>query len=174
MRTNGKIVNQIDLKQIQARADRYRNFSEFHEDIQWFVHNCMIMYASDAEVQEAAKSLPEFIDEEITSVMECIECYKSAFEDPINSFPEPCKTKHPVVWAKSGGFNYWPAKQMKIQDEKVNVRYFGDHSFDIIPLESCCDFSLKCPSKINPKDSLFHAALKVCTQEIDYSDHKRV
>lgn len=39
------IVNPIDLTKIKAKLDSYTSFNEFHADIEWMLHNCVILYS---------------------------------------------------------------------------------------------------------------------------------
>lgn len=142
-RTNGKIVNPIDLIQIQKKAEKYSNFFELRMDILWFIHNCAICHATKREISKAARQLDKYIDEEILSIEQCAQCYENAFLHPQESFVMKCDQKHPIVWAKSENFDYWPAKQMsKDEDGSIHVRYFGEHTVDRISIGNYYDFAL--------------------------------
>lgn len=93
----------------------------------------------------------------------CHECYSNASKHPNDSFKMVCSVKHPVVWVKTDGFSYWPAKAMTFENNRVNVIYFGDHETDKVPLERCYKFSWQPPESSNfEKDPLFVPAMNVC------------
>lgn len=41
------IVKSMDLTMIMKNIAAYRNFEQFMADIEWMVHNCMILYTSE-------------------------------------------------------------------------------------------------------------------------------
>lgn len=41
------IVNPIDLPKIKEKADSYTSLDEFVADIEWFVHNCEVLFEGD-------------------------------------------------------------------------------------------------------------------------------
>lgn len=48
-----------------------------------------------------------------------------------------CDEPHLVVWLKRGDSHYWPAKVMSIQDEWLNLQFFGDHTADKVSNVNC-------------------------------------
>lgn len=166
IRTNGKIINQINLAEIKEKAREYKDFSEFREDILWLVHNVDIMHCNNNKIMDASKGIVKYVDEEIASIYKCSECYSNAHKNPDNSFVIPCKQIHPVVWAKSEGFAYWPAKAMLYEQNFVHVTYFCEHTTDKIPLENCYQYSLQPPeiSKDGSQENqdLYEKAMNVC------------
>lgn len=120
------------------------------------------MLHKDKNILNAATQLLEFTKNEILSIMTCPECYKLASDHPNGSFSMTCKTLHPVVWAKSDGYCYWPAKAMKFEENLVHVRYFGEHEMDFLPLKNCRNFSRKSPKPVAKSDQLYVASMEVC------------
>lgn len=183
IRTNGKIVNSIDLKQIEKNATNYKNFAELRNDMSWIAHNCevctvyfnqnlfsyyfdYILFFSlqvqhqNKKILNASKSLLELVDAEIRSIETCHECYALASTHPDDSFVMTCSIIHPVIWAKSSGFTYWPAKAMKFENGVINVRYFGDHETDNVPLANYYAFSQQPPEKtpLTETDNILYEA----------------
>ena len=73
-----------------------------------------------------------------------------------------CAKKHAVVWAKSIDYPYWPAKLICINEDGLNcVRYFGDHSMDILANDKICPYSEDYPEECSETE-LFLAAKQVC------------
>lgn len=163
-KTNGKIINYVDISGIQKKATEYENFSKLRADFQWFRHNCQIIYASDNVVLNATKELINYVDEEISSIKKCVQCYLNAYLHPQTSFVMVCENPHPIIWSKTEGCSFWPAKAMSCENGMVHVRYFGDHSTDNVPIENCYKFSANTPdeTEISGSDSTsFNKALKV-------------
>lgn len=153
--------------QIKKKAENYESFSELREDISWFKHNCEIWQSSNRKVLSASKEIVKFVHDEIFSIQKCTECYMNASAHPNTSFVMPCHQTHPVVWAKTDGYNYWPAKAMCTTNELVHVRYFGDHTVDAVPIKNCYWFSLEPPETMDNQDSdLFEEAMEVCDQNV--------
>lgn len=112
----------------------------------------------------AANSIMKLFDAEIQSIKTCHECYALASAHPDDSFSMACSFKHPVIWAQSERFSYWPAKAMTFKNKVINVRYFGDHQIDNISVEKCFAFSQNPPDKILLEGAdkiLLDAAIKV-------------
>lgn len=121
------------------------------------------MLYKSKKILEASTALPKLVEDEILSIQTCQECYKLASDHPTESFTMVCKTLHPVVWAQSDGYNYWPAKAMKFDNNSIHVRYFGDHELDMIPLKNCYNFSRKSPDSFDAESkTTYTASVKVC------------
>lgn len=157
VRTNGKIINPIDLIQMKKKASSYKKFSELRGDISWYIHNCQIIHGGSQSIMNASRELFTFVEDEITSIIECPDCYAN------ESFILPCKQIHPIVWAQSNGFEYWPAKAISFKNNLVHVRYFGDSSADDIPVDSYYQYSPQPPVKPESVGAdLYETALDVC------------
>lgn len=114
----------------------------------------------------------KLFDAEILSIKKCHECYRLAFMYPDDSFVKVCSFKHPVIWAKSEGFNYWPAKAMTFENNVISVRYFGDHEIDNIPIARCFAFSQNPPEKmlLREHERMLFDAYGTINKEWIYSD----
>lgn len=162
VRTNGKIIKPVDLIQMNKKASSYKNFAELREDLSWFIHNCEITYGGSQSIINASEQLLNFVDDKISKIAECAECYGISVQNPKNLFLIPCKKNHPVVWAKSQGFDYWPGKAMVFKENVVYVRYFGDNSGDEVPLDRCYQYSPQPPESTEGSGSdLYEVALDV-------------
>lgn len=158
-------MNPIDMSQIKDKSSKYNNLSELKEDISWLAHNCDILHASKVKVMKASKDLMKCFVEEIERMKICSECYSIAHANSERPAVMPCKKKHPVIWAQSEGFNFWPAKAMEYDENTrlVHVQYFGDSTLDEVKLENCYQFSQQAPEKFTTdiSDELYKDALKV-------------
>lgn len=161
VKISGKIVNPIDLQQIKKKAESHASFYDFRTDILWFIHNCCIQYGGDVDVQTAIGSLKKYVDEEIDSVIDCAQCFLNAYKHATDGFIMVCQPPHPIVWAQSSGFGFWPAKAMRGNDNLLRVRYFGDHTNDVVPFEKCYKYSTEPPLKVLYSDNLHTLALNV-------------
>lgn len=159
VRTSGKIKNTIDLEQIKTES--YVSFFDFRTDILWFIHNCFILHWADEDIKTAIKLLIQYVDEEIESVFDCTQCYSNAYKHSDDGFVMLCEPPHPIIWARSDGFRFWPAKALRITGETVRARYFGDHTNAVVPLTSCYSYSTEPPIKSTVSDELYESALQV-------------
>lgn len=64
---------------------------------------------------------------EVSEIHQCVDCYRHSNEKfDSNWFALPCSgKKHTLVYAKMGGFPYWPGKVIKINGSMYDVRFFG-------------------------------------------------
>lgn len=135
-------------------------------DISWLAHNLKIALPRKKEVQHSAGELVSYVDEEIKSVKICNQCYENAHIYPDTSFVMPCNTPHLIIWAKPEGFPFWPAKAMTINDGKVHVRFFEDHTISDLEPENCYLFSEETPEDSIPSVETYGTALKVSIEYI--------
>jgi hypothetical protein len=64
----------------------------------------------------------------MTEIEICSECYlRSAQPLSPDWFAEPCTIPHTLCWAKMKGYQPWPAKVLRIVNDEVDVRFFGQH-----------------------------------------------
>lgn len=169
LRTNGKIINKVDFSQVMEKASGYQNFSKLREDISWFHHNCSVLHANDSKILEASKEFVKFIDEEITSIISCTECFSNDVKKPGAAYVTPCSQVHSVIWSKSEGFGFWPAKVLLCKNDMVHVHYFADHSADRVHIENCYKYSKEPPEVIEQSnDFLYIEALRVSNYQEKY------
>lgn len=153
-RANGKIVNSIDFHQIHRNRVDYKRFDKLKEDVLWLKHNCAILNGSSQSITNASRQLVKSLDEEIDKIVEFPGCYGQ-------KIVTPCKNVHPLVWAQTDGYLFWPAKVMDFKDDQIHVRYFGDRSIDFLPLEKCFAYSPEPPEKPPTNTDLYEIALDV-------------
>lgn len=109
-----------------------------------------------------------FCRSELESAEICTECYINANEEPDIFFELPCAKPHLIIWAKMKQYPYWPAKVMTIEgDNKVNVRFFGDHTHGKVPVSNCFMYSREYPNGGEATGSVIRA-IDVCTHHILY------
>lgn len=169
-----KIVHRIDLVKINSKSECYESFRELRRDIAWFVHNCRIIYPEHSTIVKAAKTLIDSVDDEVFSLQTCSECYENAYKHPINSFVMPCKSPHPIIWAKVSGYSFWPAKLMSVDNGTIHVRFFGDHSVANLTENDCLLYSSESPDTVSATISAaLHLALTVCLLS-NYSKTRRM
>lgn len=162
LRTNGKIINPIDFQSIKLKAENYASFNAFRDDISWIVHNCYISPGSDKKIGPAAKRLEQFVDEEIECLLDCKQCYLASNEHGIDKAAiMVCDKRHTLIWALATGTSFWPAKLMRVIDDTVRVRYFGDNTCETILGTSCYHYSTEPPRKADTTDELYTIALTV-------------
>lgn len=110
---------------------------------------------------EIAKSLVDYLEEEIEIIKKCAECYANSDKQPNNWFTMACSEPHLIVWAKKMGFDYWPAKMMNIDGQLINVRSFNDHKYSDVPATNCFLYSATNPNKSHNTSASYKSALKV-------------
>lgn len=81
--------------------------------------------------------------------MECFQ--KSSSQPGSNWFTKVCTTPHLLIWAKLGGYPYWPAKVMSVYDNVLHVRFFGEHERAFVPAKDCFLYSREDPNPVEPK-----------------------
>lgn len=146
------------------KQKRYETIQQFEEDIKWFQHNCRSIYPQRAEIQAASKELFGFVKDEIQTIQACEECYDNTCEYSKTSVTKQCSTLHLLVWAKSWGSSYTPAKVLAVNFDKemVIVQFFKDYSTSVLPITktNCYLYSAKSPEN-EPDPKANAKALKV-------------
>lgn len=136
------ISHPIDFDQIMQKS--YKKISELLIDIEWFAYNC-VSSTQDSSIKLAASKLVKYFLEDINSIVTCEECYCNAFAKGESSFLIPCEQPHLLVWADAGDYGFWPAKAMKVNEKTINLRFFGDHTTENLPFDSCFLYSKERP-----------------------------
>jgi len=58
----------------------------------------------------------------------CPECYiRTAQPVTTDWFTKPCIIPHVLCWAKMKTYQSWPAKVLRVVNDEVDVRFFGQH-----------------------------------------------
>lgn len=84
---------------------------------------------------------------ELISLSHCTECYKRSESRARNWFTAYCIPPHLPIWAKYSTYPYWPGKLMSADDKMVDVQFFGDHTFETVPVDNCLIYSEQHPEK---------------------------
>ncbi|XP_031639322.1 uncharacterized protein LOC116351365 [Contarinia nasturtii] len=201
LKTVRVLVNPINLKVIEDKIEfdrnAYKTLVEFRVDVQWIEHNCAIAY-SGGLIYKSANSIPlsnfstytpedtnsktktarlllEYVNDEIEGLRNvmrtCNDCYKSLISGQKNWFKLICSRVHLPIWAKLKGYIYWPAKLMSINENLVNVRFFGDYTYNDVPAFNCYLYSESNPDgpcKTNDLYiNLYNRALNEAAEYID-------
>lgn len=82
----------------------------------------------------------------------CYDCYFN-INTHVNWFEMVCKRPHCVVWAKVEGHPYWPAKVMSLNNNQVEVCFFGGHEYANVPANRCFLYSEVNPDKARRKST---------------------
>lgn len=157
---NSKFINPIDYQALKKNENEY-NFDELLADISWFVHNCKIAHPRWPKLLKATNSLIDFVNNLIKIIEVCMGCFGNLVARK-NGMTLQCGKEHPLVWAKSGENSFWPAKQLRVnEDSTIFVWYFGDYETDTVPANLCKSFAEKCPDD-GCAAPLYKSALTVC------------
>ncbi|XP_055309503.1 MYND-type zinc finger-containing chromatin reader ZMYND8-like [Sitodiplosis mosellana] len=163
-------VKYIGLNEIEKK--NYDSFLQLKNDVEWFAHHLKTKHftpkMNKGESARAADMIVGYLNQEISNLLMCPECYENCYRNPDDSITIPCtKYRHLVIWADIKEYGCWPAKVMSInKPNMVDVRFFGDGTRACLPSRNCHLFSKEIPSNKNRpigKDSiaLFSLALKV-------------
>lgn len=91
----------------------------------------------------------------MTEIEICSECYLRSIQPMTKDwFTKPCAIPHTLCWAKMKRFQPWPAKVLRIVDDEVDVRFFGQHDRAWISLDNCSILSKEYPSHEKKKSSI--------------------
>ncbi|CAK9817983.1 Protein kinase C-binding protein 1 [Anthophora quadrimaculata] len=134
------VVKPMDLSLLESnvRSKLYGSTDAFMADAKWIQHNCIVfntcggVYTDTSKLTNAAKQIIKLARQEVSEIEACPDCYAHGRNLPRPQpawFIEPCRSPHPLVWAKLKGFPFWPAKAMPRMNSQgfVDVRFFGEH-----------------------------------------------
>ncbi len=86
------------------------------------------IFLGQSKFTVVARALLKIARHEMTEIEICSECYlRSAQPLTADWFAEPCTIPHTLCWAKMKGYQPWPAKILRIVNDEVDVRFFGQH-----------------------------------------------
>lgn len=114
------------------------------------------------------KIVKEFIascELELTSLSHCTDCYERSERRARAWFTAYCIPPHLLIWAKYLTYPYWPAKLMSADDKMVDVQFFGDHTFETVPVDNCLIYSEQHPEK----ETMDFTDLYEAAQEVNQS-----
>ncbi|KAK9500243.1 hypothetical protein O3M35_001537 [Rhynocoris fuscipes] len=118
----------MDIGRMQQKAaDRgYNNLAEFTADATTIVHNVVIFHGVHSDIADTARQMVRQCSSEVSQLSWCHQCYKSCVRKTSRHwFCTPCRPPHQLVYAKAKGQPYWPAKIIREQGDRVDVRFFG-------------------------------------------------
>jgi hypothetical protein len=91
-------------------------------------NNKYFLYLDQSKLTNIARTLLKIAAHEMTEIEICPECYlRSAQPITTDWFTKPCTIPHTLCWAKMKRFQPWPAKVLRVVNEEVDVRFFGQH-----------------------------------------------
>lgn len=109
-----------------------------------------MVLAEKTNILTTIKTLENSCAHEMYDMSVCGECFKNSNER-LDWFTTLCKVPHLLVWAKTPGHPYWPAKVIAIRNGMVDVRYFGIHQRSFIAEENIFLYSRENPNAILSK-----------------------
>ncbi|XP_073973498.1 uncharacterized protein isoform X2 [Rhodnius prolixus] len=125
----GYLIHSVmDVGRMQQKAaDRgYNNLAEFTADATTIVHNVVIFHGVHSDIADTARQMVRQCSSEISQLSWCHQCYKSCVRKTSRHwFCTPCRPAHQLIYAKAKGQPYWPAKVIREQGDRVDVRFFG-------------------------------------------------
>lgn len=122
-------------------------------------------FAGNYELIDVAYALSDYLKEEFKVVKMCADCYLNENKRSNGDSTALCTKVHIVVWAKASGWDYWPAKLIRGDEQTVHVRFFdSEYEMAQIPIEKCFLYSKVSPSRgITRAPAKLEEALKVKT-----------
>ncbi|XP_076814427.1 zinc finger MYND domain-containing protein 11-like [Clavelina lepadiformis] len=106
----------------------FSSVQEFEGKLKLMIHNYAIVFGRKHRLTKLAQQLYDECGHELEELHLCQNCFFLSNEKPVDDwFCRPCEPPHQVVWAKQKGFEYWPAKVIRVKDNRVDVRFFGKH-----------------------------------------------
>lgn len=154
----------IDMSTIEQKVldKKYETLEEFSADVQDIAHNIAIIHGVGSLEYSAVMYFITDCTYDLYEIRQCRDCFRHSNEkaEP-DWFARPCVTRHELVFAKQKGYQYWPAKVVRVHNNKYDVRFFGGtHTRAVLdancikPIDS--DFE---QLKINPKQRAFQLAI---------------
>ncbi|XP_031636681.1 protein kinase C-binding protein 1-like [Contarinia nasturtii] len=127
------------LKGIQSKVQKYQynDLEEFMDDIKQLSRCYNAHYPKTITIQNAVEALLDWCKRDVNSIQTCPDCFENYFVDEKNYFTMVCTKPHLLVFAQLENYPAWPAKVMKVEENVVNVEFFGDHTEDDVPFEKC-------------------------------------
>nr|CAB3267961.1 zinc finger MYND domain-containing protein 11 [Phallusia mammillata] len=119
-----------DLERLQMDCHNcvFRSNEEFLAKALLIHHNYAVALGADHSLTNLAQQFVEDCEHELQELKLCRNCFYLSNTKPMKDwFCKPCDPPHQVVWAKQKGFDFWPAKVIRVEDERIDVRFFGRH-----------------------------------------------
>lgn len=154
----------IDIDTIAQKIEnaQYETLEEFSAEIQDIAHNIGVLHGAGSLEYSAAMYFITDCTYDLYEIRQCRDCFRHSNEKAeADWFARPCHTRHELVFAKQKGYQHWPAKVVRVVNNKYDVRFFGgQHTRAVVdavcvkPIDS--DFE---QLKINPKQRGFQLAM---------------
>ncbi|UJR35707.1 hypothetical protein I4U23_028457 [Adineta vaga] len=165
------IIHPMDLETIDKNIDlkKYRSTDAFLADVKWITHNSVVFNGNQSKFTAIARAILKIARHEMTEIEICSECYlRSAQPLTPDWFAEPCTIPHTLCWAKMKGYQAWPAKVLRIVNDEVDVRFFGQHDRAWVPINNCFILSKEYPGLEKKKSNMnFEKSLTELQTHID-------
>uniref|UniRef100_A0A182PSP6 PWWP domain-containing protein n=1 Tax=Anopheles epiroticus TaxID=199890 RepID=A0A182PSP6_9DIPT len=149
--------------QKKIENDQYGSLEEFHVDLLDMVHNVAIIHGESSMGYNAAMFFLADCVYDLREIRQCPDCYRHSTEKVVPDwFARPCRTRHELVFAKQKSYQYWPAKVVRVVNNRYDVRFFGgNHPRALIDAESVkpIDSELRTLG-VNDKHRGFQLAMK--------------
>ncbi|XP_058448588.1 zinc finger MYND domain-containing protein 11 [Malaya genurostris] len=152
----------IDMMDKKINESSYTTLEEFSGDILDIAHNIGIIHGANSLEYNAVMYFVTDCVYDLYEIRQCPDCFRHSNEkaEP-DWFARPCITRHELVFAKQKGYQYWPAKVIRVHNNLYDVRFFGDKHSRAVIEDTCVksidtDFEVL---KINPKQRGFQKAM---------------
>uniref|UniRef100_A0A5K3FFG1 DUF3510 domain-containing protein n=1 Tax=Mesocestoides corti TaxID=53468 RepID=A0A5K3FFG1_MESCO len=128
----------LDLLQRKIKDGRYTALEFFAMDVELLVHDVCLLSGSFSNDADEARFLLRSVNNEISEIQLCTDCYINAKARVGDWITKPCKPPHEFICAcnrssaGAGLFDnasiqhcYWPAKVLLERDDGYEIRFFG-------------------------------------------------
>ncbi|KAL5111185.1 Conserved oligomeric Golgi complex subunit 2 [Taenia crassiceps] len=128
----------MDLLQRKIKDGRYTALEFFAMDVELLVHDVCLLFGPFSNDADEARFLLRSVNNEITEIQLCTDCYINAKARVGDWITKPCKPPHEFICAcnrsasGAGLFEnasirhcYWPAKILLERDDGYEIRFFG-------------------------------------------------
>ncbi|XP_076361793.1 uncharacterized protein LOC143252877 isoform X2 [Tachypleus tridentatus] len=156
------IVQPMDLSVLDKKVKdkSYKSTESFLADAKWLVHNSIIFNGFYHPLTVNAKSVVKQVKKEIREIEICPDCYSHSYSSKDDWFVEPCRISHTLIYAKLKGYPFWPAKAVRVLNDFIDARFFGDHDRAWIPVQKCYLLSKNPPLPIKKKHSGYEHSME--------------
>ncbi|XP_022245452.1 protein kinase C-binding protein 1-like [Limulus polyphemus] len=156
------IVQPMDLSVLDKKVKdkSYKSTESFLADAKWLVHNSVIFNGSYHPLTVNAKSVVKQVKKETREIEICPDCYSHSYSLKDDWFVEPCRISHTLIYAKLKGYPFWPAKAVRVLNDFIDARFFGDHDRAWIPVQKCYLLSKNPPLPIKKKHSGYEHSME--------------
>uniref|UniRef100_A0A182Q901 MYND-type domain-containing protein n=1 Tax=Anopheles farauti TaxID=69004 RepID=A0A182Q901_9DIPT len=122
----------------KIEEDQYQTLEEFHVDLLDIAHNVAIIHGASSFDYSAVMYLVADCVYDLSEIRRCPDCFRHSNEKAeAGWFARPCRTRHELVYAKQKSYQYWPAKVIRVLNNKYDVRFFGDKHLRALIDASC-------------------------------------